>query len=379
MSVNFDNAATTFPKPFSVRRTLVNAINLYGGNAGRGGHVLANRTSEMVYNVREKVASFFDAKTENTIFCLNCTHALNTAIQGIVNKGDHVVISSVEHNSVFRPVVALAESGKIKYSIAQVYPDKEQTLSEFKKCIRPETKAIICTIASNVTGQIMPYKEIASLCKENNICMIADGAQACGVLPVKLSDGINILCTAGHKGLYGITGTGILITDGKYPIRPLMQGGTGSVSAQPSQPDFLPDSLESGTQGIIGISTIKAGIEFIEEKTLDRIYIEETRLCNQFIKSLSEENEVIIYRNDICEYVPIVSFNIAGIEPETVAEELNKDGFCLRAGLHCAPLAHQTLGTLSGTVRFAPSVFNNSREVLQLSNSIKKCVRKLKS
>lgn len=379
MSVNFDNAATTFPKPLSVRRTLVNAINMYGGNAGRGGHVLANRTSEMVYNVREKVASFFGAKTENTIFCLNCTHALNTAIQGVVNKGDHVVISSMEHNSVFRPVVTLAEAGKIKYSIAQVYPDKEQTLLEFKKCIRPETKVVVCTIASNVTGQIMPYKEIASLCKANNICMIVDGAQACGVLPIKLSDGINILCTAGHKGLYGITGTGILITDGKYHIRPLMQGGTGSVSAQPTQPDFLPDSLESGTQGIIGISTIKAGIEFLEEKTLDKIYIEETKLCNQFIKLLSGENEVIIYRNDMCEYVPIVSFNIAGIEPETVAEELNKDGFCLRAGLHCAPLAHQTLGTLSGTVRFAPSVFNNSREVTELANSIKKCVRKLKS
>ena len=195
------------------------AMLKYGGNAGRGGHQLTERTSEQVFAAREEAAAFFGGKPENTIFCLNCTHALNLAIQGIVQPNDHVIISNLEHNAVLRPVAAMVRERGVQCSIAPVSVDDKETIAAFRARIRPNTRAIICTLASNVTGQILPYRELAALCNEHDICMIADGAQACGTLPVQMSDGINILCTAGHKGLYGATGTGLLITDTKFPIK----------------------------------------------------------------------------------------------------------------------------------------------------------------
>ena len=257
MTVNFDNAATTFPKPEAVRLALADAVKKYGGNAGRGGHALAMRTSAALYSARETAANFFGAQPENTVFAMNCTHALNMAIQGVMSGGGHMIISSLEHNAVARPAAALAKKGNVTLSVAEVFPNDEQTVESFRSLIRSNTKAIVCTLASNVTGQILPYKKIAELCRARNICFIADGAQACGVISVKLTDGINILCTSGHKGLYGITGTGLLVSDGKFPITPIMQGGTGSLSQSLAQPDFLPDALESGTPPIIGAMSVK--------------------------------------------------------------------------------------------------------------------------
>ena len=378
--INFDNAATTWPKPVSVRNAVSEAMVLYGGNAGRGGHELTRRTSEMVYSVRETAAEFFGAKPENTILCLNCTHALNTAIQGILEKGDHVIISSLEHNSVYRPVAALVKEGVITCTIAEVSDDDEKTIENIRSAVRPETKAVICTMASNVTGQILPVRRIGQLCREKGICLIADGAQVCGVLPVSLEkDNISVLCTAGHKGLYGITGTGLLMTDCKFPIKPLMYGGTGSASAHPDQPDFLPDRLESGTQNIIGAASVGAGIEFVKKKGIKNIFDHENRLCNLFIRSIKDIPGVTVYRKKNLSYVPIVSFNIEGVSSEEAAEYLGRKGFCLRAGLHCAPLAHKSNNTPEGTVRFAPSVFNSDREVMVLVDTVKKYVRNLKN
>ena len=189
--INFDNAATTFPKPLSVRRAAAEAIKSFGGNAGRGGHELAMRTSEALYSARETAAAFFGAAPENTVFTLNCTHALNMAIQGVMSEGGHIIISSMEHNSAARPAVALAMKKQVTLSVAEVFPDSERTLESFRRLIRSDTRAVICTIASNVTGQLLPYKEIGQLCRENGICFIADGAQACGIYDIKLSDGIN--------------------------------------------------------------------------------------------------------------------------------------------------------------------------------------------
>lgn len=378
--INFDNAATTYPKPKNVRDAVSDAMVLYGGNAGRGGHILAERTSEMVYSVREAAAEFFDAKPENTILCLNCTHALNTAILGILEKGDHVIISSLEHNSVYRPVAALVKKGTVTCTIAEVSDDDTVTLENVRRSIRPETKAVIFTMASNVTGQITPIREIGRLCKEKGICLIADGAQLCGVMPVSLEkDNISILCTSGHKGLYGITGTGLLMTDCKFPIKPLMYGGTGSASASPEQPDFLPDRLESGTQNIIGAASVKAGLAFLRRYGLSMIYEHEQNLCRIFLKGVSAIPEIKIYRMKKPSYVPIVSFNVDGSAPEETAEFLSREGFCLRAGLHCAPLAHNSNGTPEGTVRFAPSVMNSEREVMLLVQTVKKYVRNIKS
>lgn len=371
MIINFDNAATTFPKPESVHQAALNAIENFGGNAGRGGHALAMRTSEAVYSARETIADFFDAQAENVIFTMNCTQALNMAIQGVMSDGGHMIISGMEHNSSARPAAELARNKKITLSVAQVYPDDRRTIESFRSLIHKDTKAIVCTIASNVTGQILPYREIAQICRERNICFIADGAQACGILDIKLSDGINILCTAGHKGLYGITGTGLLITDGKYKIKPIIQGGTGSSSSSLYQPDFLPDSLESGTLNVTGAMTIKAGIEFIKRIGIERIFAHEDRICNSFIKSLQQSKNIIIYRNPESLYVPIVSFNVKGVMPEKVAAILAQQGYCLRAGYHCSALAHTQLGTENGTVRFAPSAFSSEKDALRLAGLVK--------
>lgn len=372
MIINFDNAATTYPKPENVRKAAVNAMEKFGGNAGRGGHALAMRTSEAVYSARETIAEFFDAQPENVVFTLNCTHALNMAIQGVMYGGGHLIISGMEHNSASRPAAELARNKKITLSIAQVYPDDRRTVESFRSLIHDDTKAIVCTLASNVTGQILPYREIAEICRKRNICFIADGAQACGVIDVKLSDGINILCTAGHKGLYGITGTGLLVTDGKYKIKPVIQGGTGSASSSLIQPDFLPDSLESGTLNVTGAMTIKAGIEFINSVGREKIFAHEEKICRSFINSLRKNKDIVIYRNPESSYVPIVSFNIKGVMPEKTASLLAQNGYCLRAGYHCSALAHTQLGTENGTVRFAPSVFSNENDALQLAELVKK-------
>jgi len=371
MLVNFDNAATTYPKPKEVRLAVNNAVEMLGGNAGRGGHQLAARTSAAVFSSRETIADFFGAEAENVVFTLNCTAALNMAVKGIMHDGGHLIISGMEHNSVARPAAALAIEKKIMLSVADVYSNDEMTVDSFRNHIRPDTKAIVCTYASNVTGQLLPIKKIADLCKEKGICFIVDGAQVCGIIDVKLSDGINILCTAGHKGLYGVTGTGLLITDGKYKIHPIIEGGTGSSSTGLKQPDFLPDSLESGTMNVLGAISLKSGIDFINRIGVECIRRHEERMCDIFINGLKNDKRIKIYRRNECEYVPIVSFNISGVPSEKTAQLLSEKGFCLRAGFHCAALAHSTLGTDNGTVRFAPSVFSREKDVIRLVKTIK--------
>lgn len=374
MIVYFDNAATTFPKPETVRRA-VNSAVLRLTSPGRGGHPLGLRTSEAVYSARETAARFFGAEPENVVFAMNCTHALNMAIHGVMSKGGHLIISSMEHNSAARPAAALAKSGKIKLSVAKVYPSAERTVESFRKLIRGDTKAIVCTAASNVTGQIMPIRELGEVCRTRNIALIADGAQACGVIDVNMAQGINILCTAGHKGLYGITGTGLLISDGKFPITPIIQGGTGSSSQSLEQPELLPDALESGTVGAIGAISVKAGVEFLEKTGLNKIYAHEDRICRRFVSELSDVSKIKIYRENTADYVPIVSFNIDGMPSERTAAELAKEGFCLRAGFHCSPLAHTQLGTGKGTVRFSPSVFSREEDAVRLTKIIKKLTK----
>ncbi len=375
MIINFDNSATTFPKPAYVKKAVASAMEKYG-SSGRGGHYIAAETSQAVYSARETVADFFGAEPENVVFTLNCTHALNMAIQGIMSNGGHLIISGMEHNSSARPAAKLASDKKISLSVAPVYPEDERTVDSFRRLIRSDTKAVVCTIASNVTGQIMPYQEIAELCRKNNICFIADGAQACGIINVKMSDGINILCTAGHKGLYGITGTGILVSDGRYKINPIIQGGTGNSSQSLVQPDLLPESLESGTVGVIGIMSVKAGIEFVKNIGIERIFSHEDRICRRFISELRKNKNITVYRSPSAEYVPIVSFNIKGMKSEAVAQILSNQGYCLRAGFHCSALAHSQLGTDTGTVRFSPSVFSRESDSVRLADAISRIEKK---
>ncbi|MCC8070145.1 MAG: aminotransferase class V-fold PLP-dependent enzyme [Ruminococcus sp.] len=372
MIINFDNSATSYPKPKQVLRAVNYAVKKCGGNAGRGGHKLSMISSEQVYSTRETIANFFDALPENVVFTQNCTQSLNTAMFGILNKGDHVVISCLEHNSVSRPIYYLSKNNYITYSIFNVGSTDDETLQNFKMALRPNTRLVITTIASNVTGQILPFRSIGEVCQQEGICYIADGSQGSGILPISLKDdSINVLCTSGHKALYGSSSSGILISDGKYSIRPLMFGGTGSTSTQLEQPNFLPDSLESGTLNVVGIVSLNAGIRFISSIGMDRIFDHEKKLCDIFINGIKDIPNVIIYRNDVSNYLPIVSFNLDGVPSSELGEYLSNNGFCLRDGFHCSALAHRFLGTQNGTVRFSPSIFNTPKEVYALVTTLK--------
>lgn len=374
--VYFDNAATTFPKPPAVRSAAAQAIRFAGGNPGRGGHVLSQRSGAVVYHARETAAEMFGAEPEHVIFTQNCTHALNLAIQGALRQGDHVILSSIEHNSAARPVAALADAGIIRYSIAPVSADAAETAAAFRSRIQPQTRAVICTLAGNVTGQCLPIREIGALCREKHLIFIADGAQGCGILPVNMQEcGINLLCTAGHKGLYGIMGTGMLISDGTVQLRPLMQGGTGSLSASLRQPDFLPDALEAGTLNVPGIAALDAGMQFVMQHGYARIRAHESALCAQLIAYLARIPEAVVYRDPKAEYVPVVSFTLRSEPPDETAARLAAQGFCLRAGLQCAPLAHETLGTPHGTIRFSPSVWNTPDQVAGLCRALSVSLR----
>lgn len=377
--IYFDNAATTYPKPESVRRAAAEAIVRYGGNPGRSGHKMSIAASEAVYSVREKAGKFFGAEPENVIFTANCTESLNMAIKGLAEqelregRPFHVIISSLEHNSVFRPVHELTKRG-LSYSIAEVSADDTVTVNNFEALIKPHTKAVICTLGSNVTGQLLPYERIGAMCRRRHICFVGDGAQVCGVVPIDMKrDNINILCMPGHKGLYGISGTGLLITDGQYPIYHILEGGTGSTSLEAEQTPFLPEELESGTVNTVGIVTVGAGIDFIGKTGAERIHSYETALCDRLINELDGESRVRIYRRERCSYLPIVLFNVEGIAPEEAAAYLNDAGFALRGGLHCSGLAHRSIGTLpNGGVRFSPSVFNTPAQTHMLANAVKK-------
>lgn len=377
--IYFDNAATTYPKPDSVRRAVMEAMVKCGGNPGRSGHKMSMASASAVYSVREKAAALFGASPENVIFTANCTQSVNMAVKGLAEtalregKPFHVIISSLEHNSVLRPVHELTKRG-LTYSIAEVSHDDEVTLHNIESLVKPSTKAIVCTLGSNVTGQLMPFGRIGELCRRKKLCFIGDGAQVCGVVPVDMErDGINILCMPGHKGLYGISGTGLLITDGKFPLYHIIEGGTGTTSLEAEQTPFLPEGLESGTVNTVGIVSVGAGIDFLKSMGQKRIHGYEEHLCRRFISELEKIGGVRIYRRERCSYLPIVLFNVEGRSPEETAAYLSDSGFALRGGLHCSGLAHRTAGTLpDGGVRFAPSVFNTEAQVIALAKTVKR-------
>ena len=375
--VYLDNAATTYPKPPSVIGKSAYALVNYGANPGRAGHRLSMETAEAVYNAREICGDFFGAKTENVCFMLNCTEALNTAIKGIAEDNCHFVTSDMEHNAVLRPLTALSKENRgITFSAAEVSDNDDETVTNFSRLIKPNTKAVVCTSASNVTGRILPYKRIARLCNKRGICFILDAAQGAGVLPISLSDGINIICAAGHKGLYGPMGTGLMITDGKYRLKTLIEGGTGSASTDPIQPEFLPDRFESGTINTAGAIALGEGIAFVKEKRMSAVYEHEWQLCNYAFNVMKKIKGVILYGGFSRNNAPLFSFNIRGRGSEETASVLSDNGYYLRGGFHCAYLAHKKLGTLeTGTVRFAPSVFTTKGEI----NGFLRTVRKIAS
>lgn len=369
--VYFDNAATTFPKPPSVAEAVKSAVMNCGGNPGRGGHKFSQNAAMTVYKVREQAAALFNAQPENVAFTLNCTHSLNLAIKGLVRPGGRMIISSMEHNSAARPAYALYKQG-VAVDVVMIGRSDEETIKNFKNTISPNTDLAVVTAASNVTGRVNPLREISEICRENSTALVVDGAQACGILPISLSDGMNFLCTAGHKGLYGPTGTGLLISDGTYTLNTIIEGGTGATSGELEQTGFMPERLESGTVNTVGIAGLGAGISYIKSVGLERLRAYEDEMCAMFIDGIKNIDGIKIYRRGE-NFVPIVSFSADGIPSPALSTELSNMGYALRGGLHCAFLSHKTLGTLpDGTVRFSPSVFSSERDVAGLINTVKK-------
>ena len=361
--VNFDNSAGTYPKPDSVRQAVANAIRTLGGNPGRGGHKLSMEAAEKIYKVRRSAAEFFGAETENVAFAPNCTYALNMAIKGLMQFGGHIIISGWEHNSVSRPVYALTRRSGVKCSVAEIYPaDVQRTIEGIERLIRRDTLCVCCTAASNVTGRILPYREIAELCKRRGIAFVCDCAQAAGVLPVSIKDGISFICTSGQKGLYGPTGTGLLISSGEFALSTIIEGGTGATSGELTQTPYMPEKLESGTLNTAGLTGLGAGIEFVRNRGTENILRHEQSLCTRFEQGL-ETLGAEIYDRAIPR-VPIVAFNLEGMTSEETAAALSEGGFALRGGMQCAALAHESLGTgKRGVVRFSPSAFNTQAQV----------------
>ncbi len=375
--IYLDNSATSYPKPQSVINSFNNSLINFGGNSGRSAYEMAVKTSEQIYYTREKIANFFMLKNpENVVFTLNCTTALNMAIKGLAGKGSHFIISDLEHNAVLRPLEKLKEKGICTYSIARVEIDDKVTVKNFENKIQRNTVAIISTGASNVFGIKSPIRELGELAHKNKLLFVLDGAQTAGIIPINIEeDNVDILCCAGHKGLLGPTGTGLLLKNCDKELDTIIEGGTGSNSLNFTQPNDLPDRFESGTPNIPGIIALGCAIDFINSKGISNIYKHEKELIDLLCCKLKQIKNIQLYfdRNDF-DTVPILSFNVKDWHSEKTAEYLSKCGVCVRAGLHCAPLAHKKLGTVdTGTVRISPSIFTEKRNMNFLIN----CVRKI--
>lgn len=374
--IYLDNAATTFPKPQSVIYASNEAMR-FAANPGRSGYKLALNASEKIFDCRQKAADFFNLENvENCILTPSCTVSLNTVIYGILKKGDHAVISSLEHNSVLRPVKKLSDSGLITYDVAEVFAgDDDKTVDSFRKCMNDKTKLVICTHASNVFGIKLPVKRIAALCKYYGVLFCLDCAQSAGVVPIDIADmGADFICVPGHKGLYGPMGTGLLLINTEQIPDSLYQGGTGSSALDFKEPEILPDKFESGTVNLSGFAGLSKGIDFVRQKTPSVIYNHEMKLTRRLYQKLRTIRGVELYTNlpDIEHFVPLLSFNISDKDPNTVADILDKKfGICVRSGFHCSPIAHKFMGTGDrGTIRVCPSAFTREKEIDGLVNAV---------
>lgn len=360
--IYFDNAATGGFKIRAVTDAAETVIKFLSANPGRSGHRLSITGAETVYSTRTIIAEHFSCSPDRVIFTKNCTEALNVAIFGAVKKGSHVITTVFEHNSVLRPLYHLKKQGVITLDV--VSPDKNGTFfSSVKSRLRPETELIVMTAISNVTGAITDYKKVLDLASLNGVHVLIDGAQGGGHVPLKVREyGISFLALAGHKGLGGIMGSGVLILNDDVDLSPLILGGTGSESYNLSQPSCYPERLESGTLNLPAIAALGEGVKFTMEnlKSFSEHLLSYTK---HMIDGLNKMPNVTIYSTP--NPAGIVSFSVGGKESGDVADILNSNyDVAVRGGLHCAPLTHKFLGTDgSGLVRASLAVQNGTREI----------------
>lgn len=377
-----DNAATTFPKPKIVTDKIMECSLGYAGNPGRSGHKLAMKMDLEIYETREKICKLINGTEPlNVIFTFNATDSLNIAIKGVLEKGNHVITTSMEHNSVLRPLNQLRKDEIIDLSI--VYADKQGYVNPQKifDAVTPETKMIVTTHMSNVFGTIVDIKSIGEFCKENNILYLVDTAQSIGVLDIDVQDmNIDLLAFPGHKALFGPMGTGTLYIKEGIKVKPLRQGGTGSYSHSIDQPDLYPDSLESGTPNGVGIIALGKGIDFINEVGIDNIRNHEISLKNHFIDLLKDNDDIILYGTLDDRQGAVVSLNVKDMDSSEVSYILSDEfDIYTRPGFHCAPLAHKSLGTDElGAIRFSFGYFNTIKEVEQCVNALKIIIERIK-
>ena len=371
MGIYLDNAATSYPKPENVAKSVYDFMINNGTSSGRGSYKMAMKSDFLVYETRKLIGDLFNFKNyKNVIFTSNVTESINLALRGILKENDHVVTSSLEHNAVWRCLKTLEKEKNI--SITKVKADEQGYTNpiDVKNSIQKNTKLIVFNHASNVLGTIQPIKEIGKIAKENKVLFLVDAAQSAGVLNIDINENnVDLLAFTGHKSLFGPMGTGGLIVNTNYDIKPLKAGGTGGDSKYEYQPDYYPNKLETGTLNVSGIVGLREAVKFINSETIDKIHKKEKKLVAYALKKLKEVKNIKIYgpqnENDI---VGVISFNIDNISAEEVVYSLDMNyDIMVRAGLHCSPNAHELIGTKDiGTIRIGIGYFNEFEDIDKL-------------
>ena len=366
--IYFDSAATTLLKPPQVCAAADYAIKHFS-SPGRGGHAPAVLAAESVFACRLLAGNLFDADPDQVVFTMNATHALNIAIASVAGKGDEVVISGFEHNAVRRSLHMIG--AKTVIAGRRLF-DPEDTLRSFEQLISVRTKAVVCTHVSNVFGYVLPIEKIAALCRQKHVPLVIDASQSAGILPVSLKKtGAAFIAMPGHKSLYGPQGTGILLCS-EVP-KPLMAGGTGSLSKEIDMPDFLPDAAEAGTHNVAGIHGLSEGLRFVLAHGVYSIRAKEDLLKRYLAGEIRKLPGFHVFENDQFQ-TGVLSFRKENADCEFLAQKLSEQGICVRAGLHCAPLAHESAGTINtGTVRISLCWYNTLQEAEEFVNSLKNC------
>lgn len=372
--IYLDNAATSFPKPERVYGEAVRVMRECGGNPGRGSHALALTAAEEIYRCREAVAELLCGDPERVVLTPNATAALNLALKGLLRPGDHVLTSALAHNSVRRPLHDLAQAGVLVEEYP-VFPRGESVATVIGRMIRPNTRAVEVTVRSNIASVGLPLTEIAALCKRRGILLIADASQAVGAMPLSIHDlGRAVICAPGHKGLYGLPGSGFALFSKEIDpkeVLPLLSGGSGLRSTEPDMPDVFPERLEAGTLNAPAAASLRAGIEAVREIGLAEIDRRERALRRRAVAILTGMRRVQVYLPHADEG-SILLFNLHGKSAAEVGEHLNRRGIAVRTGLHCAPQAHRLLGTPDGgAVRASFGMFNTEADVIALCRAVK--------
>ncbi len=378
--IYLNNAATSFPKPKEVYRAVMDYMRHLGVSLGRGTDSLTVAAERLAYSTRELLASLFGIKDPLRIaFTFNATHALNIAIKGFLKGGEHVITTSMEHNAVWRPLKYLERTMGIELTVIQCDGEGRLNPMEVERHIRRNTRLIVMTHASNVTGTIMPICDVGEIARRHGIPFLVDAAQSAGILPIDVDEmNIDMLAFTGHKGLLGPQGIGGLYVREGIDIEPLIHGGTGSHSHLEEQPPEMPERIEAGTLNMPAIAGLNAAIGFLMRYGIDRVRQRELALTELMLRELSRLNGVRIFGpKSACERVGIVSFTIDGLDCGEVAMRLERQfGIIVRWGLHCAPMAHRTIGTFeTGTIRASVSLFNTEKDVLALATALRKICR----